>query len=446
MELNAVMNAQDYALTKSNVDAFNKTLDSASAGQTLEKDDFLTDLLKLKEQDGRDNALIHYQQASHLMPGQPDKNQSQLIKKTLKDGWTAEAEALLPLLNTYQPMLAEIRKGTALNYARNLGLEKGINVPMPKFLAAQTASKMLCVEGRQLESQGRHDEALNNYLAVLTMGRDFSAPGGTLISNLISYLINQIAVGQIQDLARSGKLSRDWLLHAINYLEAIEETEGTIKEAFSGESQCFGWVIDDLRKRLRTNPAEAQKVVQELYPHTEKDLQGLTPQQIDRIKPENILKELDRMEEEKKRYWDVAFQCMDTPYWTRDFEVETEKLQAMLDSFHPLAKNGMPSILEFQVRYLRMIVDLRKAKLVTALALFQLDKEAYPKSLTEIVPAYLPQMPVDPFSGEAFRYQSQSGGRDYSLYSVGPDRADQQGATLYDPTNGTVSAGDIFRR
>ena len=52
MELNAVMNAQDYALTKSNVDAFNKTIDSAAAGQTLEKDDFLKLLItQLTHQD-----------------------------------------------------------------------------------------------------------------------------------------------------------------------------------------------------------------------------------------------------------------------------------------------------------------------------------------------------------------------------------------------------------
>ena len=52
MELNALMDAQTLTVTQARVDAYNKTLESATAGQTLEKDDFLKLLItQLTHQD-----------------------------------------------------------------------------------------------------------------------------------------------------------------------------------------------------------------------------------------------------------------------------------------------------------------------------------------------------------------------------------------------------------
>ena len=51
---------------------------------------------------------------------------------------------------------------------------------------------------------------------------------------------------------------------------------------------------------------------------------------------------------------------------------------------------------------------------------------------------------MDPFNGEAFGYKAASDGSTYTLHGVGPDRKDEKTAVLYDPTNGTISGGDIF--
>jgi hypothetical protein len=52
-------------------------------------------------------------------------------------------------------------------------------------------------------------------------------------------------------------------------------------------------------------------------------------------------------------------------------------------------------------------------------------------------------LPIDPFSGKGFIYQLVSDGTNYTLYSIGPVRVDDARQILYDPTNGTVSSGDI---
>ena len=52
-------------------------------------------------------------------------------------------------------------------------------------------------------------------------------------------------------------------------------------------------------------------------------------------------------------------------------------------------------------------------------------------------------LPKDPFAPEQpLRYQAA--GNEALLYSVGPDKKDENAAAIYDPTNGTLSAGDVI--
>lgn len=63
----------------------------------------------------------------------------------------------------------------------------------------------------------------------------------------------------------------------------------------------------------------------------------------------------------------------------------------------------------------------------SALALYLYEREhgAYPSQLEFLVPAFIPVVPTDVFSGEVLRYRPQ--GEGYVLYSVGPDGEDDSG-------------------
>ncbi len=49
--------------------------------------------------------------------------------------------------------------------------------------------------------------------------------------------------------------------------------------------------------------------------------------------------------------------------------------------------------------------------------------------------------PADPFSGKSLRYRPDKDR--YVIWSVGPDGGDDMGKIAYDPTNGTLSSGDL---
>jgi hypothetical protein len=74
----------------------------------------------------------------------------------------------------------------------------------------------------------------------------------------------------------------------------------------------------------------------------------------------------------------------------------------------------------------------RDAVLVAiALEVFQRETGAYPQDLTELVPRWLPEIPVDCFDGQPLRYALRAGGP--VIYSVGAD-TDDDGAAPYAQT------------
>ena len=63
----------------------------------------------------------------------------------------------------------------------------------------------------------------------------------------------------------------------------------------------------------------------------------------------------------------------------------------------------------------------------------------HPDALDDLRGRFLDEIPLDPFSGEAFRYVVESEG--FLLYSVGPNGIDEEGRNQQD-----IPKGDDVRR
>jgi len=386
-------------------------------------------LVELRKQDGRDNALIFYTVAGKLTPDAKTWSaQSNLITEVIERGWTPQSAALLPLIQAFQPAFQEIRKGAALDYAKNVGWGKGLDAPVPNFLTGQTSAKMLCVEGRYFESQNKHTEALDNYLAALTMGRDFGAPGALLIGNLISASIQNVAVTPIYDCAAKGNLDRSALERLFARLKVIESTQGSIAQSFQGEAESSRQIFT----LIRENPDEARKLLAQMLAFSPK------------FTPDDVIKQVDRIDSENKRIWEVVLRQIQIPYVKRDPTALQQELAQALTGCHPFVTGGVPNYHEADTRFQVMKTKLLEAEYAAALALFKLDKGRYPQQLSELVATYFQALPADPFSGAEFRYMGTPDGSRYGLYSIGPDKTDNRAAVRYDSKNGTLSAGDIF--
>ncbi|HLV78928.1 MAG TPA: hypothetical protein VKT32_01565 [Chthonomonadaceae bacterium] len=89
----------------------------------------------------------------------------------------------------------------------------------------------------------------------------------------------------------------------------------------------------------------------------------------------------------------------------------------------------------------------------TEVALFRYHAvyDHYPDALAQLVPAYLPSVPDDPFGGGAnipLRYRVTGGGKSFLLYSLGPDLRDDGGKPARYPGDqpGDIVAGHIWLR
>ena len=67
----------------------------------------------------------------------------------------------------------------------------------------------------------------------------------------------------------------------------------------------------------------------------------------------------------------------------------------------------------------------RSAQTAVAIARYRLANSKLPKKLSDLVPAYMEKIPIDPFSGQDIIYRLDN--ESYTVYSVGDDQKDDKG-------------------
>jgi hypothetical protein len=91
----------------------------------------------------------------------------------------------------------------------------------------------------------------------------------------------------------------------------------------------------------------------------------------------------------------------------------------------------------------RVLTTQRLVAIGLAIEAYSRDGGTVPESLDPLVPMYLAQLPVDPFSGLSFVYRRNDVG--YLLYSVGENRRDDGGRPPEGiPIHGGVVDGDLL--
>ena len=92
-----------------------------------------------------------------------------------------------------------------------------------------------------------------------------------------------------------------------------------------------------------------------------------------------------------------------------------------------LLKLLMPAMLQANIAQSRTQVRSDLVRIGFALAACRADLGAWPSSLTELVPKYLDELPVDRFTGQPLLYVPRTDG--FLIYSAGPNGRDDAGQT-----------------
>lgn len=123
------------------------------------------------------------------------------------------------------------------------------------------------------------------------------------------------------------------------------------------------------------------------------------------------------------------------------FDRESERSQTgwLADDFEAMRYWTLSTIVEFETK---STASNRAASTAAAIEMYALDRGELPESLSDLVPAYMPSVPVDPFDGNELRYAQTEEG--YSVYSIGSNLNDDNG-NLYSHVS-TRDVGVAIRR
>jgi len=114
------------------------------------------------------------------------------------------------------------------------------------------------------------------------------------------------------------------------------------------------------------------------------------------------------------------------PYPRRQEAVDfvTDTLEST-SQIHIFVHSLMPVLSRVTTIELRAVAHLRAARVGLAIQRYRLAAGMLPDTLADLVPAYLGDVPKDPFDGNELRYEKRDAG--FVIYSVGEDLSDDGG-------------------
>ena len=257
-----------------------------------------------------------------------------------------------------------------------------------------------------------------------------SSDGGLLITDMVTLTMLHGLLTQTQQILAEhpGLLNDQQLVHLAHRLAALDDV---FELSYDGERMMFRDIIQRLytpgddgyltyrgwndlqRLSTRDGPAEGEALMHAAYPAVAAVIMsgGQTIATYDDLMNRAIVQSREPM-------WE----------WS---EPQTEKeLMELAASPYERLRSVMVVMMMPSVHRAATISQWRRAErdatlVAIALELHRRRHGALPEALTDLTPMLLPEVPLDPFTGEALRYRVIDGRP--VVYSVGADRDDDGG-------------------
>jgi hypothetical protein len=343
----------------------------------------------------------------------------------------AELAGIRPLLDAWRTAVTRPDYVLVLAPADPAALETGGNL-VANFLMSQTWAKLGALQARAQAHAGNYEAALETVDAIHAAAR--VNPYDTLIAQLITVAMRSIAARVEHDVIAA--IDDPTLLRRA--LASQQDRAGKHMVFPEGLTPS---VLDQVGLMRMVKRAGID--VPDLKPMTERELGALA-----------AITQADYQEQ-------IVLPRM------KDDPAKAARVQAMIDSYRNMAamqggpvSGGVglasriggfysrpilfaistPNFSEAGTRGKVSQAQCDLAHLETAGSLYEAENGQAPGDLDALVPATLAELPADPFAMDEAPYRLAKG----TVYSVGPDNKDDGLAKRYDPTNGTISRGDIF--
>lgn len=317
-----------------------------------------------------------------------------------------DLEAVEKLLQQYEGSLRRLHEaaesGKPARYPADF--TQGINMPLEHVQSLRAGTRLLALEAHVRAHRGDARGAARSIRAIFMLAESLQQEP-ILISQLVRYALEGIAQGLLQRQLPAVEFSDEDLDGLQAHVRVVDYSEG-VQRAMMGERVMGIMAVRD--------PFSGD-------PSGEPAIPGW--RLLCNANLSAYLKCMNRIIAATKRPWPEARREM--AQIDRDSEAAVSGGSAFNQPGHLWAALQVPAIEGFLDAAARGTASNRATDAVIAVERFRREKGRLPEKLEELVPKFLPQVPIDPFDGQPLRYVVRND--EYIIYSVGKDGADNGG-------------------
>jgi len=363
-----------------------------------------------------DNGFDTYQEAIALLPQEETVDLGsgpvELVSEYAKG--TVSLSGVRATLIDAQPALDKVHEAALKDYASPGPLT--IDARYPWCAEQRELARFVAADARAKHEQGQDAAALMRCRDGTAMGVHIGT-NGTMIEKLVGIAVEAIVYGPAVQTITSGDLPASELKAHGAEVRRIREQEHPLSEVARAEFEvcrdaAYSIGRPERRQALLDNGFDA-----EFLRAMNSPVIRLT------WSPEVWLE------------W-VEDRCARTvEEWSKlpsEADLEAFDDQMLADTRarnDPLAMMVAPSAAKLWWKHVHGDLLLIAQETIAGIRAYDVERGHLPQALSDLVPGYLPEVPVDPFDGEPLRYRES--GSDYVLYSVGKDKRDDGGTAGY---------------
>lgn len=322
---------------------------------------------------------------------------------------TETASIVAQLLQDNQDAIKLLQQGAALERSRYpIDFTRGHATLLPHLADLRGAVQLLCLKAILHGEQGQPQSATDVLLCAFGVANSQAAEP-LLISQMVRQGCQATTVSTLERIVSQTSLEQEHLMRLRKTLVTAYDPNAMAR-AFAGE-RCL--VILMLRDPRSTGLDLAPLLAPE----------GPSLMQI------YAAQALGQADQCLIRYIDLTDRYIaalrlpphERPQAARDLERQDQELRKA----HAILSYSMPSMHRFILTDLAHLTRLRVAGVAMAVEQYRLVNGNPPKQLADLVPTFLPEVPLDPYDSRPLRYRKREKG--YVVYSIGKDLSDDDG-------------------
>jgi hypothetical protein len=285
-----------------------------------------------------------------------------------------------------QPRFDEIRQALRCRFVDPGHDYSTAAVVVPHLLEANSAFSVLVGAASQLQSEGRHKEALDSLLICLGLA-DHLRVKGYAISVAIAISGDNLGFDRLKRLLASHHLESAELARLARALEILESSWLGPLEYYRGE------YLHERHAAIAL--ADGGPDADELRRWSPEIVPGWRQLYSDRILSRRLCESFDN-----HLAWVKAVTRLPVSAWADALETASLRTKESGDTLEAPYGNWNWYLKEWCVFRMRLTL----ARVSVALARYQAENGEYPARLEALSPRYLPEIPVDPYGGQPLGY------------------------------------------